>query len=173
MKRIKSSMIGLIAACAIMAAFPAQASAKNPQVDYDGFLKLTSELSEYRSTRLVSLSRFQQLAASENTIILDTRSAAAFQQGHIKGAVNLPFSDFTDGKLAETIGDPNRPILIYCNNNFRDDIVPVMKKSAALALNIPTFINLYGYGYQNIYELEAIVGLDDKEVDWVRPETEN
>jgi hypothetical protein len=26
-----------------------------------------------------------------------------------------------------------------------------------LALNIPTFINLYGYGYKNIYELKVIV----------------
>jgi hypothetical protein len=26
-----------------------------------------------------------------------------------------------------------------------------------LALNIPTYINLYGYGYQNVYELNELV----------------
>ncbi|WP_272914642.1 hypothetical protein [Aurantiacibacter rhizosphaerae] len=36
-----------------------------------------------------------------------------------------------------------------------------------LALNIPTFINLYGYGYRNIGELGEKVALND--VEWVMP----
>lgn len=54
--------------------------------------------------------------------------------------------------LAELIGAKNRRILIYCNNNFSEKVAPVVLKSAPLALNVPTFINLYGYGYENIYE---------------------
>lgn len=34
-------------------------------------------------------------------------------------------------------------------------------KSARLALNIPTFINLHGYGYQNVYELADQLEIDD------------
>jgi hypothetical protein len=30
-----------------------------------------------------------------------------------------------------------------------------------LALNIPTFINLYGYGYRNVYELADFVSIND------------
>jgi len=30
-------------------------------------------------------------------------------------------------------------------------------KSKPLALNIPTFINLYGYGYKNIYEMGSLL----------------
>ena len=31
-----------------------------------------------------------------------------------------------------------------------------MRKSRPLALNIPTFINLHGYGYKNVYELKSV-----------------
>ncbi|MCH2458294.1 MAG: rhodanese-like domain-containing protein, partial [Henriciella sp.] len=58
-------------------------------------------------------------------------------------------------------------ILIYCNNNFADDIAPVMLKRAPLALNIPTFINLHGYGYTNVYELGELVSTSDPDVNWV------
>lgn len=138
----------------------------NPQIDYRGFAALTGKLEGFRSERLVDLERFHQLAQQPDTIILDTRSAAAFEMGHIAGAVNLPFSDFTDAKLAQVLGDKSRPILIYCNNNFSNNVRPIALKRTPLALNIPTFINLYGYGYQNIYELNDIVDITNPAVKW-------
>ncbi len=33
------------------------------------------------------------------------------------------------------------------------------RKEITLALNIPTFINLYGYGYKNVYELGDLVSV--------------
>jgi hypothetical protein len=69
--------------------------------------------------------------------------------------------------LSEVIGAKSRRILIYCNNNFSDNIAPVVLKSAPLALNVPTFINLYGYGYKNIYELSGAYSIEDSEIDWV------
>lgn len=140
----------------------------NPQVDYAGFSALTQKLQDYRSKRLITMDQFVDLAQKGDAIILDTRSAAAFQFGHIKGAVNLPFSDFTDEKLNKILGSTERPILIYCNNNFRDNVFPVARKSAPLALNIPTFINLYGYGYRNIYELNDIVPMSDPRLKWTK-----
>lgn len=140
----------------------------NPQVDYAGFTALTQKLQEYRSQRLITMDQFVDLAQKDDAIILDTRSAAAFRVGHIKGAVNLPFSDFTDEKLNKILGSTERPILIYCNNNFRDNVFPVARKSAPLALNIPTFINLYGYGYKNIYELNDILPMSDPRLEWTK-----
>jgi hypothetical protein len=137
-----------------------------PQVDYAGFLQLTEELGEYRQARLVDLEKFNAIAKQQNAIILDSRSAAAFAQGHIDGAINIPFSDFTEEKLTKLLGDKSRPILIYCNNNFRDDIPPIPLKRAPLALNIPTFINLYGYGYENIFELRGVTHMADPRVRW-------
>ena len=38
------------------------------------------------------------------------------------------------------------------------------RKPLMLALNVPTFINLYGYGYRNVYELGELVNITDKRV---------
>lgn len=141
-------------------------AANNPQVDYTAFLRLTEELADYRDGRLVSLDEFNAKAKQQDAIILDTRSVAAFEQGHIDGAINIPFSDFTEEKLAEILGDKSRPILIYCNNNFRDNVPPIRLKRAPLALNIPTFINLYGYGFKNIYELDGVTHMADPRANW-------
>ena len=58
-------------------------------------------------------------------------------------------------------------ILIYCNNNFRNNAAPVYLKSVSLALNIQTFINLVGYGCPNVRELGDVVDFDDPKVGWV------
>ena len=143
------------------------AQAQNTQtgVDYAGFVELAGELGEYRQSRLLGWEEWNRQSRRDDAIILDTRSAAAFAQGHIRGAVNLPFSDFTQEKLTQIIPDRQRPVFIYCSNNFVDDVPPVPLKRMELALNIPTFINLYGYGYRNIAELGEVVALES--VDWV------
>lgn len=165
------SAVAFIGASTLLQQRPAEAETapdqRPPVVDYVGFETLTREAAAIRETRLVPLDDFNRIAAAQDAMILDTRSAADYASGHIDGAVNLPFSEFTDEKLAEVIGDKARPILIYCNNNFEDDVAPVMLKRAPLALNIPTFINLYGYGYQNIYELDELISMDDPRIAWV------
>jgi len=133
-------------------------------IDYPMFLKLSAEAHVYRKDRLVSKSTFLEMASRPNTLILDTRSKEAYDQGHIEGAVHLNFSDFTEGKLAKVIGDKDRQILIYCNNNFAENETPFLRKKVELALNIPTFINLYGYGYKNIFELEDSVSMTDPDM---------
>ena len=137
-------------------------------VDYSGFQKLTGNVRVHRAERLVSWAEFEKLARKGDALILDARSADAYAAGHIRGAVNLPFTDFTAGSLAQAIGRRDRPILIYCNNNFSNNEAPVILKSRPLALNIQTFINLYGYGYRNVYELGDVVNFDDPRVRWVR-----
>ncbi len=129
---------------------------------------LTAEVETYRAGRLVGLAEFQGMAGEPNTLILDARSADAYAEGHIRGAVNLPFTDFTDLSLAAALGDPNVRILIYCNNNFSNNARPVLLKRIELALNIQSFINLYGYGYRNVYELGEVVDFNDPAVGWVR-----
>lgn len=138
------------------------------QIDYAGFAALTGEVESVRAQRLISLAEFQRMAGEGDTIILDARSRDAFAAGHIEGAINLPFTDFTEQSLRDAIGDPGRRILIYCNNNFENNAPPVMLKRIELALNIQTFINLYGYGYRNVYELGDVVNFDDPAVRWVR-----
>lgn len=161
--------------CLALLAMPLNAqspSGGSPLIDYAGFRGLTAEVEPVRSARLVSLAEFQARAARPDVLVLDARSAAAFRQGHIEGAVNLPLPDFTAEALAEIIGaNPDREILIYCNNNFINNRRPVVTKALPLALNIQTFINLYGYGYKNVYELGEAVDMDDPSVGWVESGT--
>ncbi len=150
-----------------LAATPALAQA-NPQIDYPGFQALTASVAPERATRLIAFDMFKAEAAKPGTLLLDARSKDAFARGHIKGAVNLPLTDFTAESLAAVVGaNPDRPILIYCNNNFSNHRNPVPLKSAPLALNIQTFINLVGYGYPNILELADVVDFNDPKVEWV------
>ena len=46
--------------------------------------------------------------------------------------------------------------------------VPMVKKEKqlTLALNIPTFINLYGYGYRNVYELADLVSVYNSKIEF-------
>lgn len=162
------AMLGLAAiAIGALAVPPARAQTDPGLVDYPGFMELGAGIAAYRETRLVDIDTFNAMKADPDTIIIDARSARNYALGHIDGAVNLNFSDFSSGMLSEVIGAKNRRILIYCNNNFTDNIAPVILKSAPLALNVPTFINLYGYGYENIYELSGAYSLVDPEIDWV------
>lgn len=167
----------LVAALAIAAAnptpaVPAETAAKatllNPQIDYDGYRALIAEVQPYRRARLIDWTTFAAAAAEPDVLILDARSAEQFAAGHISGAVNVPLPEFSDERLAEVIGRTDRPILIYCNNNFRDDRPPVMLKSGRLALNLSTFTHLYGYGYRNVRELNDVVEMADPKVRWVK-----
>lgn len=173
----RSNCLALLTAALFVATGLLAATAQEPHstsfestersVDFPAFMVIAEEAMRYRQDRLVSLDTFRAMAAEDNTIILDTRSAKAFAVGHISGAINLTFSDFTELKLADKVPSRDTRILIYCNNNFADNAAPVPTKSPALALNVPTFINLYGYGYLDIYELGERMNLDDPRLGWV------
>ncbi|MEG3182085.1 rhodanese-like domain-containing protein [Sphingomonas sp. LT1P40] len=160
--------LGLAAAAPAMAQRRVQGPI-NPQIDYDGFQRLSVEVGELREVRLLPFTRFKSAAASRGTLLLDARSETAFREGHIRRAINLPLPDFNAESLAETIGpDTGRRILIYCNNNFANRVRPVPMKSRQLALNIQTFINLVGYGYRNVWELADVIDFNDPKVEWVK-----
>jgi Rhodanese-like domain len=156
------------------------------KVDFDAFETLTHEVNVYRKDRLINFETFKKYAESKGTIVLDTRSKAMFDRKHIKGAINLNFSDFTQDNLDQILLSEDTIILIYCNNNIDDDpilftskmVLPkklIWNKNAALhddnagltlALNVPTFINLYGYGYKNVYELSELVSVNDNRIEF-------
>jgi phage shock protein E len=166
MTMIRTTIIlALLLATAPLAA---QKAAGSPLIDFDGHYALVNEVRPYREARLISLADFKKRGAQSDVLILDARSESAFAAGHIKGAVNLPLPDFNDASLKALIGDnPDRPILIYCNNNFTNNIYPIPTKRIMLALNIQTFVNLYGYGYKNVFELGEAVDRNLPAVEWV------
>ena len=123
---------------AVAAASPLRATPPppNPQIDFWGYQRLAEEVRDYRQARLIGWQAFLAAATDPDVLILDARSERQFAAGHIAGAVNLPLPEFSAERLAEAIGRTGRPILIYCNNNFRNNRPPVILKSGPVALNM-------------------------------------
>jgi len=169
MNPIRAACLSALAgACLLAQPATAQSAPDNPQIDYPGFIELAGKVAEYRDQRRLPWKEFAAQAQADGAILLDARSETAFAEGHIAGAINLPLPDFTAERLAQVLGpDKDRPVYIYCNNNFADDRVPVVTKKVELALNIPTFINLVGYGYENVWELADVIRTDGAGVGWV------
>ncbi|MDG5492881.1 rhodanese-like domain-containing protein [Psychroserpens sp. SPM9] len=148
---------------------------RKAKVSYSDFETLVKEVKNHRKKRLVDCNTFLSKSTKDNVIILDTRSKDMYDKKHIKGAVHLNFSDFTQANLAALIPNKDTTILIYCNNNFEGDQIHFATKSLivkpsekdkeiTLALNIPTYINLYGYGYKNVYELSELISAFDQRI---------
>ncbi len=172
----------ILAACAARAEDAHYPKAK---VSYEDFAQLVQEVGPHRASRLVDLDTFLAMSREPGTIILDARSTFRFDRIHLQGATHLAFTDFTQESLAKVIPSPDTQILIYCNNNFEGNQTDFASKIATprsmnaraatsqlapqekplmMALNIPTYITLYGYGYRNVYELNELIQVSDPRI---------
>jgi hypothetical protein len=97
------------------------------------------------------------MSRQAGTIVLDCRSKAKYDLLHIEGAINLSFPDIAVESVKRVLPDKDARILIYCNNNFKNNEDAFASKLPMASLNISTYIALYTYGYRNVYELAPIV----------------
>jgi hypothetical protein len=155
------------------------------KVSFEDFSGLMGEVAAHRSSRLIDLNTFLKMSQEPGVIILDSRSTNRFERIRIAGARHLAFTDFNQASLGQVIPSFDTKILIYCNNNFEGNPVDFVSKIARprpqpgtaeasqfstearprmMALNIPTYINLYGYGYRNVYELDELVNVNDPRI---------
>lgn len=158
---------------------------RKAKVSLEDFKQLLAEVEGHRARRLVGLDTFLRMSREPGVVVLDARSAQRFDRIHLQGARHLCFSDFTQAALAEVIPSFETTVLIYCNNNFEGNPLDFATKEALprprpagavstelavqakprlLALNIPTYLNLFGYGYRNVYELDELVHVNDPRV---------
>ena len=70
----------------------------------------------------VSVDEFAKVIADNQVQLIDTRTEAEFNEGHIPGAINIDVneSDF-EAKVGQKI-DKNRPIALYCRGGRRSKI---------------------------------------------------
>lgn len=129
----------------------------NELIDYPQYLRIAREVQPIREKHRLTQEQFAAMAAEPGSIVLDARSTDKFKMRHIKGAVSLPFTDFTADSLAKMIPGKTTRILIYCNNNFRGAPVSLAGKKASASLNISTYVALATYGYSNVYELGPLL----------------
>ena len=165
--------------------FAEEANYPKAKVSFNDFKGLVEEVESHRAERLVDLDTFLEMSKEPGVIVLDARSTFRFDRIHLQDARHLAFTDFTQNTLKETIPSFETKILIYCNNNFDGNQVDfaskvvhhVLKpantvasqianqeKPVMMALNIPTYINLYEYGYHNVYELNELVNVKDPRI---------
>jgi phage shock protein E len=136
----------------------------NPLIDAPGHRALVVTSLEIREARRISEDEFVRMSGEAGTVILDARSAEMFQRLHVRGAVNLSFSDFTAEALAKVIPTKNTRVLIYCNNNFLDSPPAFRVKCVTVALNLSTYANLHAYGYTQVYELGPAMDLKSTKI---------
>ncbi len=183
-KLVIVSMVVLVASTAL-----AQGNNYPPaKVSFHDFKELVAAVEPHRAERLVDLDTFLKMSQEPNTIIFDSRSDFRYNRIHVKGAKHLSFTDFTQENLGKIIPSFDTRILIYCNNNFEgnqtdfaskialpafirsgDPVTAqfqVQEKPRMMALNIPTYVNLFGYGYRNVYELAELVDVNDPRIEF-------
>jgi rhodanese-related sulfurtransferase len=184
--KMKSKMVAVsVMILAANAGFAQGTNYPKAKVSFDDFKGLVAEVETHRASRLVDLNTFLKMSKEPGVIIFDSRSTFRFDRIHVKGARHLAFTDFTQDNLQQVIPSFETTILIYCNNNFdgnqRDFASKVatprpksgnavasqfaaQAKPIMMALNIPTYVNLYGYGYRNVYELNELVNVNDPRI---------
>jgi 3-mercaptopyruvate sulfurtransferase SseA len=136
----------------------------NPLIDYNGFQKIVDSSDKQREQRRLSEDAFLTTMHENGVVVLDARSASKYVLLHIKGAVNLPFTDFTADTLSSVIPAKDAKILIYCNNNFLGSPFAFASKAPTASLNLSTYTSLKSYGYENIYELGPLLDVSKTKI---------
>ena len=54
----------------------------------------------------------------KGALVIDTRTGGEFSQGHIEGALNIPY-DAIAGKIGAHTKDKSKPIIVYCRSGAR------------------------------------------------------
>lgn len=92
-----------LAACASGATSVPQAGAPVPGA--------SAPVGAYDAPRVTPEQAYARIQAGEDLVILDVRPASAYQAGHIKGAINIPWANLKDdySQLPK-----DRFILLYC-----------------------------------------------------------
>jgi len=93
-----------------------------------------AQTSEYRR---ISAVKAQEMM-SEDVIILDVRTQAEFNEGHIPNAILLPYNDIID-KAKTILPDMDQIILVYCRSGRRSEL-------AAKDLIDMGFTSVYDFG---------------------------
>ncbi len=129
----------------------------NRLIDYQAFQKIVVESGPERESKRLTETDFLNMLVKGDVILLDARSSSRYQLRHIKGAVNLPFTEFTEATLASIIPSKDTQVLIYCNNNFEGSPIAFASKAPSASLNLATYTSLKSYGYTNVYELGPLL----------------
>lgn len=135
----------------------AQEAIPNRLIDYGKFRDIVVQSAQERESRRLTEAQFIAMMQEPGIVVLDARSESRYTLRHIKGAISLPFTEFTEQSLATVIPRKDTKILIYCNNNFEGSPTAFAAKAPAASLNLSTYTSLKAYGYSNVFELGPLL----------------
>ena len=75
----------------------------------------------------------------EGAILIDVRTRQEFLEGHLEGAILIPYYEISK-KVADIIPNKNQAIIVYCQNGGRSQ---------------KAYKTLNNMGYNNIYNLKS------------------
>lgn len=142
----------------------AQDNISNRLIDYEEFQNIVVESSQERESRRLTEEQFMAMMNEGDVVLLDARSESRYALRHVKGAINLPFTEFTESTLAAVIPSKDTKVLIYCNNNFEGSPTSFAEKAPAASLNLSTYNSLKAYGYNNIFELGPLLNISTTKI---------
>lgn len=71
-----------------------------------------------QATDISQVELLKRIRSKHEPLILDVRSPMEYAQGHIPGAVNIPY-DRLGSRLAEISAHKNKDIVLYCGSGVR------------------------------------------------------
>ena len=97
------------------------------------FLKRDKEVKDITKEEMLEISKKIQ-----GVILLDVRSIQEYEEGHIQGAINIPFYEIQQN-AERIIKDKNSVIIAYCSAGIRSkNAIKILKK----------------LGYKNLYNVK-------------------
>jgi hypothetical protein len=141
----------LFAALAAFLGTPAPSQAEPPKpkpkpMDVPGFQKALEGAQEAE----LDLAGFLELRQKGKVIVLDVRSAQAYADLHIDGALNAPLTDLTEKTLPKLLPDKDAPIALMCDYS--------LGPTRMIAMTIQAYPVLKANGYKHIYRLNLWKG---------------
>ncbi len=172
-RKLMKLPVFLALATLVAAPVYAQEAIPNRLIDYGKFREIVIQSAKERESRRLTEAQFIVMMKEQGIVLLDARSESKYALRHIKGAINLPFTEFTEQSLAAVIPSKNTKILIYCNNNFEGSPTAFASKAPAASLNLSTFTSLKAYGYSNVFELGPLLDVSTTKIPFAGKEVSN
>lgn len=106
---------------------------------------------------------YEQLKAGENVVVVDVRSDVAYEQGHVKGAIHLPYRDI-QAKAADLI-PAGAEVVVYCWSPGCNAGAKGAREFARAGYSVREMIGGWEYWVREGYPVEDAEGVHRRPID--------
>ncbi|MFF4779307.1 rhodanese-like domain-containing protein [Microtetraspora fusca] len=102
-------------------------------------------------------------SGAQGFVLVDSRGAAGWQQGHVPGAVHLPTADIP--ARAKGLLDPEVPVITYCWGPGCDGATRAALALATLGYRVKEMIGGIEYWIREGFPIEGVTGVSRRAAD--------